>query len=53
MKEKQFHGEHFSPGQGKRPDQYEKSAKAAAYAIASIVVLFLAAVLATVISVIT
>jgi hypothetical protein len=53
MKEKQFHGEQFSPGQGKRPDQYQDSAKAAAYAIASIIVLYLAAILAIVISTIT
>ena len=27
MKENQFHGEYYSPGQGKRPDQYQNSMK--------------------------
>jgi len=53
MKEKKFHGEHYSPGQGKRPEQYKDSAKVAAYAIAVIIVLFVTAVIVTVIGVVT
>ena len=53
MKEKKFHGEHYSPGQGKRPEQYKDSAKVAAYVIAVIIVLFVAAVIVTVIGVVT
>ena len=53
MKEKKYHGEYFSPGQGKRPDQYKDSAKVAAYAIAVIIVLFVAVVIFTAIGVIT
>ena len=48
--EKKFHGDHYSPGQGKRPEQYKDSAKVAAYAIAVIIVL---AVIVTVIGVVT
>jgi len=53
MKEKKFHGEHYSPGQGKGPEQYEDSAKIATYAIAVIIVLFVAVVIFTAIGVIT
>jgi len=53
MKEKKYHGEYYSPGQGKRPEQYEHSAKIATYAIAVIIVLFVAVVIFTAIGVIT
>ena len=53
MKEKKYHGEYYSPGQGKRPEQYEDSAKVAAYSIAVIIVLFVAVVIFTAIGVIT
>jgi len=48
MKEKKFHGEYYSPGQGKRPDQYEKSAK---YIAISMIVLFVAAVIASILNI--
>ena len=41
MKEKKFHGTYFSPGQGKRPEQYKDSAKVAAYAFALLIVLLI------------
>ena len=33
MKEKQFHGDYYSPGQGRRPDQYESGSKIFGYSM--------------------
>ena len=41
MKEKKYHGDHYSPGQGKRTEQYKDSAKVAAYAFALLIVLLI------------
>lgn len=39
VKERPFHGEYSSPGQGKRPDQYESSAILLGYVLGFTVVL--------------
>jgi hypothetical protein len=39
MKEKKFHGDYYSPGQGKRPDQYETSGKILVWAFVALVVI--------------
>lgn len=38
-KERPFHGDYTSPGQGKRPEQYESSAIMLGYALGFIIVL--------------
>ncbi|MFW6273042.1 MAG: hypothetical protein ACOC2U_04620 [bacterium] len=53
MKENKFHGDNYSPGQGKSKKQYEDSAKVAAYAFALLIVLLIVIAIISVIGFIT